>query len=525
MTGVGAATARPRPSLVSDNGRQRLTSWKEIAAHLGVSVRTVQRWESKEGLPVRRHRHDKLSSAYAYADELDRWWDARPAGRAPNAQKETAPPSILVTPFVNLDRDEESAILCDGLTEDLITALCRLRPLRVIARSTAFRFRGEEQDIPAIRRELAVDAVLEGSLRRSGGKVRVNARLIDAADGHHLWAKRFDVGLGDAFSFEDRLTEAIAEGMRLHVLPRSNHPRASRNREAYNALLRGRHFWSNRTAESLRRALECFEEAAERDPEMAAAHAAIAESHVFLWVHGGVDWDAAVPLAEQAVARARALDPAMTGMRSASGLVRLACFDFAAGESEFRSALEENPGDHRASHWLAMALASQGRGEAQQQIEHALELDPLGATVNQDYGIILYLRGNCQEAARQLLHALEIAPASRWARAYLCFAYCLLHRTQDALNVAGQNLVLRALAEAAAGETAPAAEILRRGISPSHAWAAVLYAALDDPENALRSLAQAADSKEPDLLELCPLVQPLFGAIRPLIRMPEPAAA
>ena len=111
---------------------RRLTSWKEIAAHLGVSVRTAQRWEAAEALPVRRHQHSSLSSVYADPDELTGWWESRPAG---------GPTSIAVLPFANLDRDEETEILSDGLTEDLITALCRMQGLRVVARSSCFRFK------------------------------------------------------------------------------------------------------------------------------------------------------------------------------------------------------------------------------------------------------------------------------------------------------------------------------------------------------------------------------------------------
>lgn len=506
--------------------RQRLNSWKEIAAYLDVAVRTAQRWEAAENLPVRRHRHAKLSSAYAYADELDRWWDSRPdavggkhaAKRRRSAKSATSQAvSIVVLPFANLDRDEETEILSDGLTEDLITALSQIKSLRVVARSSAFHFKGQAHDVREIGKRLGVDNVLEGSLRRAGSRLRVTAQLVSAADGCHLWARRFDREMEDPFDLQEQLAHSIAAGLRVQLLGESSAHRGTRDVETYNLYLRGRFFWNQRTREGLGRALQCFEQAIRRDPEFAFAHAGIAETYALFWAHARAPWREAIPKAQAAVSRAREIDPAPGPIDASLGLVRIASFDLSGAENAFRSALESNSGDHRARHWHAMTLASLGRcEEAIPEIEHALELDPFGVSVNQDAGRILYLARRYDDAIARLRHTLEIAPETHWARVYLAFAYAQTGVYQQALTAAAVEPAVAAFVRGQMGETRAVREALQkeRQSQQSFTWKAVLHLSLGQEREVIQALKRAAERFEPEFLDLCLRVNPLFDDLR-----------
>ena len=506
--------------------QRRLNSWKEIAAHLGVSVRTVQRWEAAESLPVRRHRHAKLSSAYAYPEEIDRWWDSRPGARrqtrpaaapAPLRARVGGPASIVVLPFVNLDRDDETEILSDGLTEDLITALSEVRQLRVVARSSAFYFKDKAHDVREIGAQLGVDNVLEGSLRRAGRRLRVTAQLVSAADGCHLWAQRFDREIEDPFDLQEQLAQSITVGLRVRLLDEGSVRRPTRDTETYNAFLRGRFFWNQRTQEGIRRALQCFEKVIDRDPTFAPGYAGSAECYVFLWAHASLSWREVIPKARTAVSRALRIDPTFAEVHTSLGLVRIASFDLKGAESAFRRALALNAGDQRARHWRAMTLASLGRvEEAIPEIERALELDPFGVTVNQDAGRILYLARRYDEAIVRLRHTLEIAPKAYWALVYLALAYIQIEAYRNALTVSEVEPALTAFVRGRMGETREVKKALEanRQLSKSSTWRAVLHLGLGQNDRAIRSLKRAAERFEPEFLDMCLGVQPIFDGLR-----------
>jgi TolB-like protein len=189
----------------------RLDSWKEIASYLKRDVSTVQRWEKNEHLPIRRHLHGKLGSVYAFTPEIDAWWEGRSVRLEPDArplelssdhrgnqddaridlrQLEPIQPSIAVLAFANMSGDADDEYFSDGLAGEIINALTRVSGLKVIARTSAFAFKGKNQDVRKIADALGVTSVLEGSVRRAGSRLRVNADLIHAADGTHLWSER-----------------------------------------------------------------------------------------------------------------------------------------------------------------------------------------------------------------------------------------------------------------------------------------------------------------------------------------------
>ncbi|MCC6362795.1 MAG: hypothetical protein IT165_04685 [Bryobacterales bacterium] len=272
----------------------RLSSWKDIAAWFGVSVRTVQRWEKEEDLPVHRHRHARLSSVFTSKLELEQWWSGRPdlqAGRntaSPQpvtALKATAI-SLAVLPFVNLSGDQETEVLSDGLSEELTTALSQIESLLVVARTSAFHFKGKPADIRMVGKQLGVELVLEGSVRRSGDRLRISAQLVKASDGYHLWARQFDRRMQDLLDIEEETCRAIVEALRLTLVSSGQEDRFisgyTRDIEAYRLYLKGRHFLAKRLPQALLNAIECFERALVRDPAMAPAYAGLADCHVRL---------------------------------------------------------------------------------------------------------------------------------------------------------------------------------------------------------------------------------------------------
>lgn len=489
---------------------QWLTSWKEIAAHLGVSVRTAQRWEASEGLPVQRHMHARQSSVFADPAELNRWWESRPAGGRTR--------SIAVLPFDSLSRDQESEVLSDGLAEDLITTLSQVRRLRVIARSSSFWFKTHRGDAREIGLRLGVENVLEGSLRISGRRLRVTARLVRTADGVCLWAEKFDREVDNPFDLQDQLAHAIARSLRVRLLEPESGPRRAQDAVAYKALLRGHFFWNRRTKECLQRAIGCFEEAIARDPGLAAAHAGIADCYLFLWTYGNCERDEVLPKAEAAVSRAIELDDELADARTSLGLLRVTSFDIRGAGEAFRQALELNPGDHRARHWNAMVLACLGRlDSALTEIEQALELDPFGVTVNQDAGRIQYQAGRYEDAIQQLRHTLSLAPDAYWARVFLALASVKVGDHESAREVASVEPALAAWVRAQDGDPEAAKSLLESaGESvPSCTWRGVLTLALGREQGAIELFERGARRRELEALELYPGVMPLFREVDP----------
>src|SRR5688500_8398756 len=239
---------RPVREAVAD----RLESWKAIAAYLNRGVRTVRRWETDEGLPVHRHVHRTLGSVYAYKSEIDAWRETRPGRAAPRAATEarrdtavsTTVKSIAVLPFTNLSADPESAYFADGLTEEVIADLSKVRRLRVISRMSSMAFRDTTKDLKTIARELGVRYILQGSARRAGTQLRISAQLIDAIRDDHLWAESYDGTLEDVFAIQERLARLIVAALELRLTDDEQQrlaERPIRDLHAYECYLRARY--------------------------------------------------------------------------------------------------------------------------------------------------------------------------------------------------------------------------------------------------------------------------------------------
>lgn len=431
----------------SASADDRLDSWKEIAAYLGREVRTVQGWEKTEGLPVHRHQHSRQGSVYALKSELNTWREAR--RESPSAPPvETGPtapsrwlwasfaglalvaaaaallwwthrpaanaggqsPSVAVLPFLDLSPAKDQEYFSDGLTEELIDALTRVPNLHVVARTSAFAFKGKPADVREIGRQLNVSTILEGSVRKSGDQLRITAQLARVSDGYHLWSRTYDRRLQDVFAVQREISQTIAGLLRGGDLPARSQPR---DLEAYRLYQEGRYFFNKfEPPESDTKAIERYRQAIARDPQMAQAYAGMADAYSYLAENFVAAPREVMPKAREAAEKAVALDDSSADAHIALGIVKLDYDrDREGGQREFLRAIQLNPGSGYAHHWYAHSLEVQGRlDEARKEMRAALDLDPLSIPINWDIGSELLCAGKVDEALRHLKKAADLFP-------------------------------------------------------------------------------------------------------------------
>ena len=412
-----------------------LRSWKEIAAHLDVSVRTAQRWEKTERLPAHRHKHEALSSVFAYPEELESWWHSRPDLQRLSQETRASVPSTAVLPFVNLNRDEENEILSDGLTEELINALAGLEGLQVVARTSAFQFKGKTADIRTVGRRLGVRTILEGSLRRAGDRLRVTAQLINVADGCHLWSERFDRSITDIFDLQEEIARAIVQALRLRLGQGMITRQYSRDLETYTLYLEGRYHCSRRTRDGFLRAVECFQQALAKEERMAPAWAGLAECHAFLAPLGGIPFQEALLRAKAAAIKALGIEDSLPDAHCSLGFVAAVWeYDWSCAENHFRQALSLHPGHANSHMWYGgHVLAPLGRlQEASVHARRASDLDPLSPPAISGAGGSWLMLRQPDQAISTCKAALEIDPAYPVALRFLGEAYLLKNMFDEA---------------------------------------------------------------------------------------------
>ena len=406
-----------------------LQSWKDVSRYLNSDIRTLQRWERTRGLPIRRIPGGTKPRIYAIKSELDDWRRSGGFHTAPDAHAgDPAPsPSVAVLPFLNLSSDTEDRYFADGLADEIITSLSRLPVLRVIARTSSFACRAKEQDVREVGRRLNVRAVLEGSVRRSGSRIRVIAQLVDTADGGHLWSERFDRQVRDVFAVQDEIAGAIVDALRVtlaHPVPRAAPPTA--NADAYHLWLKARYHTLRQTPSEIRRSRELFEQAIAIDPGFARAHLGLAES----WWEGacfGIDRPRdAVAVGRQSVLKALEIDGTLGEAHSMLGIyLGVHDFDWDAAERAFRRALELSPGSSevrtRFAAWLLEPMLR--LDEARHQLDLAVEHDPLSAFVRGCLGHHLIFRREFHRASEELELAVELEPTYWTAQIYLSASY------------------------------------------------------------------------------------------------------
>jgi TolB-like protein/Tfp pilus assembly protein PilF len=330
-----------------------------------------------------------------------------------------APPerSLAVLPFRNIGGDSENEYFCDGLAEDLLIALSRVDGLRVAARSSAFAFHDGTSDVRTIGEKLNVANVLEGSVRKSNGRLRIAVRLLDTADGFQRWTQVFDREQGDIFEIQDEISRAVFDALDVEVYG-AKPPRivpGTRDVEAYNLYLMGRHQFHKRTEESLRSAVRFFEQATERDPDFALPYTGLSDAYALLSAsgegYGPLPVEEAIARAAPMVKRALELDPQLAEAHASQGFLDRLRFDGAAAERSLRHALDLNPDYSTARSWLGLTLTDLGRlREGRAEFERAYRADPLSPIIGTNLGFA-HIKAGDFEAARELFHrVMEIAP-------------------------------------------------------------------------------------------------------------------
>ena len=329
---------------------------------------------------VRRALHKSQSQRYqAVTDVLGELRNATAPAR--QATSESDVPSIAVLPFADMSREKDQDYFCEGLAEELIDALARLEGLRVVARTSSFQFRGKGHDLREIGEKLRVKTVLEGSVRKAGNRLRINAQLISTSDGYHLWSERYDRDMGDVFAVQDEIARAVVEKLKVKLLGAADVPQVKRptgDLEAYNLYLKGRYYWSRRYKGFFDKAVECFEQAIAQDPSCAPAQAGLADGYTVLALYGFMSPAEARARALPAAQKAIDLDDSLDEAHRSMGLVQwILEWDASAAERELRLAIAQNPRSGLSHGVLGVVLASTGRGaEGIAEADQARQLEP-----------------------------------------------------------------------------------------------------------------------------------------------------
>jgi TolB-like protein/Flp pilus assembly protein TadD len=375
----------------------RLDSWKEIATYLSRDVRTLHRWEEDEGLPVHRHLHRKGATVWARRSELDRWREHR-RFRAPEARRSSAMTTerrsgsaerlmLAVLPFENLTGHPEQDYFSDGFTEELISRLARLgeQRLGVIARTSVMQYKGTRKSVETIGRELAVDYVLEGSVRRAAHRVRITAQLIWVRDQSHVWAESYERDLRDVLRLQSEVAIAIADRITLNV-PFEVRARLAANvrpvhPETYEAYLKGMFYRNRFTSEGYENALACFWQAVEHDPLDPLPWAGLALTYAMV-SHSDLPArqpEEAFALVKDAAMKALALDDNLAEAHVASAELKLYYeWDWEGAQAAFVRAFELNPHlaeGHRHHGWYLFLIGR--RDEALAALRKAKQIEPV----------------------------------------------------------------------------------------------------------------------------------------------------
>ena len=363
------------------------------------------------------------------------------------APPRTAPArNIAVLPFTNLSPEPGSEYFSDGLTEELIHALTTVEGLRVVACSTAAQLRNREDDIYSIGRQLNVAAVLVGSVRQAGGRLRIMARLVDTATGYYLWSETYDRQLEDLFAIQEEISRAIVDTLCIKLLGRGRAmARTPTNLEAYNLYLKGRFHGNQRTREGLERAIEYFREAVAIDPGFATGYAGLADAQSLLADHGLEPAAETMGQAKSAELRALDLDPNLAEAHTSLAFI-LSLYEWRWAEAgeHYRRAIRLSPGYVAAHHWYSCDyLALLGRmEEAVAEAKLAVQLDPLSPVIAESLAYVLLLARRYEEALEQSGKVAEMAPYFYKAYTNQGRAYIQMGRYAEAIQMLERGLPL-----------------------------------------------------------------------------------
>ena len=453
-------------------------------------------------------------------------------GGTPAAAERKAP-SIAVLPFSDMSPARDQEYFCDGIAEELITTLARLRAVRVASRTSSFQFKGQAADVREIAARLNVDTVLAGSVRKAGTRLRISVELVNSADGYHLWSERYDRELDDIFAIQDDIARAIIDQLEVTLVGSPGGPLVKRQTddlEAYNLYLQGRYYWARRYPGFLQKALRAFEQAIELDPAFAAAHAGLADAYNILGFYGLLSPADALAKAREAADRAMALDDGLAEAHQARGFAFFIFeWNYDAGEREYRRAIALNPDWAFARTQLGWWLCWLGRfEEGLTEARLARDLEPGAPLVGMYGAAALYDARRYEEALAECQRVSELDPSfvvpmwlDAWIQAALGNtdaavrsaekAVDLARRQSFYLGVLGQTYARaarRSDAEAIRRELADRAE--REYVSPL--LFAQISAALGEIDATLAWLERAVEARAALVQRVA--VDPLFDGVR-----------
>ena len=368
--------------------------------------------------------------------------------------------SIAVLPFANLSNDENNEYFCDGLAEELLNALAKIDDLKVAARTSAFSFKGKNVEVSEIGNVLNVNTVLEGSVRKSGNKLRITVQLINAADGYHLWSERYDREMKDIFELQDEITLSVIDALKLKLFDNEKAAvlmRYTENAEAYELFLKGRYQSYKYTAEGWTRAIEFFEKAIEIQPDYAPAYAGIAAASGCLWFFGIQPAEQMIPQSKTAAIKALELDENIAeAYFSAAISTFFYDWEWEKAGREFKRSIALDPNNAEALSYYAMFLAFEERfDEADELSKKSLKLDPLSPLINMNVGWNYFSAGMSDEAASQADKMIEIEPdffGAYWLKGAIYLSEGeyekAVEELKKAVSLGGHSIVLADLASA-----------------------------------------------------------------------------
>jgi len=440
--------------------------------------------------------------------------------------------SLAVLPLENLSSDPSQEYFADGMTDELITDLGQISALRVISRTSVMQYKGVRKPLPQIARELNVDAVVEGTVLRSGDQVRITAQLIQARDDRHLWSHSYEGELRDVLALQNRVASAIAQQIQINLKPKEEvalKTEKAVNPEAHEAYLRGRYFWNKRTNDGLRKAIDYFNQAIAKDPTYAQAYTGLADSYALLgdWEYGGLAPKEAFPKAKAAATKALELDDTLSEAHTSLAF----CFDlydwnWDSAEVEFKRAIELNPGYATAHHWYSWHLAVLGRkDEAIAEMREAAILDPLSLIISADLAEVLLIARLYEQSIQQSLSTIAMDPTFAVAHYQLGQAYVQNRMYSDAMTEFQRAIELSranttftsnlAYVYALAGRRGEALKILDDQKNRDHGFSnsaeiALIYVGLGNHDQALTWLERAYEERfNPSIL-----ARPSFDPLR-----------
>ena len=436
-------------------------------------------------------------------------------------------PSIAVLPFVNMSRDEENEYFADGLAEELLNVLAKIRGLRVASRTSAFSFKGKDVDIPTVAQKLNVATILEGSVRKSGKRVRITAQLIQVATDSHLWSESYDRELDDIFAVQDDIAQSVVKELRAALLGEHLGAKESAdakaevaaaatgradNPEAYRLYLQGRYLIDRMTEEDVERGVEYFERAAVLDPDFALAWAGLSRANYLQAGYGWAPFDEGFERARENAKRALALAPDLAEAHVSLGMI-LEGYDWnwRAADAEYQRAFELAPGNVDVLRARASLAGALGRhDEAIELLRQAARLDPLSTSIRRFLGLRCSIYGRFDEAVAHLRSALDLNPNAGLAHAFLSVTRLMQGLPEEALAeaelepLADFRLLAIALVRHTLGHAAEADATLSKLIA-DHAHSAAYQIAeacawRGEVDRAFEWLARAYEQRDPGLV-------------------------